>query len=123
MLCYLCEDSETSAYMKPAASTRNLRTAFSAVGLAIFLDISTILLIYIVLLIFSHFFSVVKDILLNRTQVISLLTSEIYHTKIFLFFSSSFLGEFFWVPIRFERCHFHSGYEPGNMQIPLNFDC
>ena len=99
MLCYLCENSETTAYMKPVSHPEEIwGQHFQLLVWSTFPKISTILLIYIVLHIFSHFFSAVKDILLNRTQGSSLFTSEIYHTQISLFFSSSFLGTNFGCP-------------------------
>ena len=47
---------------------------------------------------------------MKRTQGSLLLTWEIYQTAAIFFFSSAFLGTFFWVSITFESYHFQSWY-------------
>ena len=59
-----------------------------------FLNISKILLIYIILETFSQFFLAVSDVLLNRTQGSSLFTREIYQKTTIFFSFLLFLGTF-----------------------------
>ena len=79
-----------------------------------FLNISKILLIYIILETFSQFFLAVSDVLLNRTQGSSLFTREIYQkTTIFfsfLLFLGTFLGSHLWTlpfSVRMRPCESH----------------
>ena len=109
---YLC--------MSSVASRRNLGTTFSIGGLVNFLNTSKILLICIVLHPFSHFFLAVSNVLFNRIQGSSLFTWEIYQKTTVFFFSSSFLGIFFWAPIRFERYHFQSGYHLDKLNLLMH---
>ena len=101
-----------SPELTSVVSKRNLGTTFSAGVLAYFPQYQQN---FITLYCFPHFlpllFSCTRCSLEQSTRKVIIYLKN-YQTTTIFFFSSSFLGTFFWVPITFKRYHFQSGYDP-----------